>query len=178
MSANPDLAVQSVAAPVVKSVPSCGAGLFLRHAPWRPRARPTVALRGRRVGVVPRIIGEILIAVGALVWCVVAGFYVAKWFYAQREAAAELEHPVQCCFVGLAGVTALLIGIGATPHLKIAGMVFVLIGGAWVAAFSLWRTGRLWMGGRDHTATTPVLYLPSVAGGLRAGQRSCFPRVA
>jgi tellurite resistance protein len=45
-------------------------------------------------------------------------------------------------------------------------MVFVFLGGAWVAAFSLWRTGRLWMGGRDHSATTAVLYLPSVAGGF------------
>jgi tellurite resistance protein len=31
-------------------------------------------------------------------------------------------------------------------------------------AFALWRTGLLWRGERDHGATTPVLYLPLVAG--------------
>jgi tellurite resistance protein len=32
--------------------------------------------------------------------------------------------------------------------------------------FALWRTGLLWRGNRDHTATTPALYLPTVAGGF------------
>jgi tellurite resistance protein len=31
-------------------------------------------------------------------------------------------------------------------------------------AFAIWRTGGLWMGGRDPNHTTPVLYLPGVAG--------------
>jgi tellurite resistance protein len=115
---------------------------------------------------VPPMIGESLIAVGAVLWFVVAVFWASKWLYARREAAAELEHPIQCCFVGLAGVTALLISIGATPHVRVLGIVFAIVGGVWVVAFSLWRTGRLWMGGRDHSATTPVLYLPSVAGGF------------
>jgi tellurite resistance protein len=33
-------------------------------------------------------------------------------------------------------------------------------------AFAAWRTGGLWAGGRDALATTPVLYVPSVAGGF------------
>lgn len=117
---------------------------------------------------VPSAIGEGLIAFGALVWCAVAAFWAAKWLYARKDAADELEHPVQCCFVGLAGVTALLISIGAAPHLRVAAMLFAALGGVWVLGFALWRTGRLWMGGRDHGATTPVLYLPMVAGGFVA----------
>jgi tellurite resistance protein TehA-like permease len=30
--------------------------------------------------------------------------------------------------------------------------------------FAIWRTGGLWFDARDHTATTPVLYLPTAAG--------------
>jgi hypothetical protein len=30
--------------------------------------------------------------------------------------------------------------------------------------FGVYRTGQLWMGNRDPTTTTPVLYLPTVAG--------------
>jgi tellurite resistance protein len=133
MSANPELTVQSTNAPVVKpshrvapaSFFGMPLGILALGLLWRSAAEAWA--------VVPRTVGESLIAVGAPVWCVVAGFWVAKWFYARREAAAELEHPVQCCFVGLAGVTALLIGIGATPYLKIVGMVFGFLGGAWVA---------------------------------------------
>ena len=32
------------------------------------------------------------------------------------------------------------------------------------AFFGIWRTGLLWRGGRQHGVTTPVLYLPFVAG--------------
>jgi tellurite resistance protein len=31
-------------------------------------------------------------------------------------------------------------------------------------AFAAWRTGSLWQGGREPSSTTPVLYLPTVAG--------------
>lgn len=34
----------------------------------------------------------------------------------------------------------------------------------YAVGFGVWRTGGLWQGGREHTDTTPVLYLPTVAG--------------
>jgi tellurite resistance protein len=40
------------------------------------------------------------------------------------------------------------------------------MGAASTIAFGLWRTGLLWHGGRDAATTTPVLYLPMVAGGF------------
>ena len=36
-------------------------------------------------------------------------------------------------------------------------------------AFAVWRTGGLWNGGRDAGASTPVLYLPTVAGSFVTG---------
>jgi len=75
-----------------------------------------------------------------------------------------LNHPVQCCFIGLAGVATMLVAGAILPHarglgeaLAVAGMVFTLV-------FAVWRVGGLWQGGRDPATTTPILYLPSVAG--------------
>lgn len=110
-----------------------------------------------------------LLAAGAGLWCVIALLWGAKWLASRAAAARELEHPVQCCFVGLAGVGALLAAIGALPYLPPLAAGFGVVGGAWTAAFALWRTGRLWRGERDISATTPVLYLPAVGGGFVLG---------
>jgi tellurite resistance protein len=52
---------------------------------------------------VPVQIGEVLIWAGALRWAFLFMDYVAKWVWQRVAAEAEFEHPVQCCFVGLAG---------------------------------------------------------------------------
>jgi tellurite resistance protein len=42
--------------------------------------------------------------------------------------------------------------------------ILLIVGSIFTFGFAIWRTGGLWLGERDHTATTPVLYLPTVAG--------------
>jgi tellurite resistance protein len=90
--------------------------------------------------------------------------YAAKWVYAREEALRELEHPVQCCFVGLIGVATMLVGIAVLPYSRLAAQIAFAAGAFFTLAFAVWRTGILWRGGRDPGATTPVLYLPAVAG--------------
>jgi tellurite resistance protein len=92
------------------------------------------------------------------------GLYAAKWIYAREEALQELEHPIQCCFVGLIGVATMLISIAALPYSRLAAQIAFAVGASFTLAFAVWRTGILWRGGRDPGATTPVLYLPAVAG--------------
>jgi tellurite resistance protein len=102
--------------------------------------------------------------VAALVWAALIVLYVAKWFFARSEAAAELDHPIQCCFVGLIGVSTSLISLATQPYsAALAGALF-FTGALSTLAFALWRTGLLLRGERDASATTPVLYLPLVAG--------------
>jgi tellurite resistance protein len=109
-------------------------------------------------------VSETLMLVGALVWAALVVLYVAKWFFARSEASAELEHPVQCCFVGLIGVSTSLISLASRPYSSaLAGLLFAA-GALFTLAFALWRTGLLWRGERDPGETTPVLYLPLVAG--------------
>ena len=114
----------------------------------------------------PALVGEALMAIAALVWAVVLALFVLKWIFARAQALEEAEHPVQCCFIGLAGVATMLIGLAALPYSRSAAEVLIGAGAAFTVAFALWRTGALWHGGRDPGATTPVLYLPTVAGGF------------
>jgi len=112
----------------------------------------------------PSLVGEAVMLAGGIVWAVLVVLFAAKWLTAREEAVAEARHPVQCCFIGLAGVATMLVAIAVQPYAALVAIMFFMLGGAFTLGFALWRTGVLWQGGRDPTATTPVLYLPTVAG--------------
>jgi tellurite resistance protein len=115
---------------------------------------------------VPALVGEVLMALAAVVWALLLPLFILKWIFAREEAVAEAQHPVQCCFIGLAGVSTMLIAVAALPYSRAAAEILFGIGAAFTLAFAVWRTGLLWHGGRDPGTTTPVLYLPTVAGGF------------
>jgi tellurite resistance protein len=100
------------------------------------------------------------------VWALLLVLFILKWVFARNEALGEAHHPVQCCFIGLAGVATMLIALAALPYSRAVAATLFGVGAAFTLCFAVWRTGRLWQGGRAHTATTPVLYLPTVAGGF------------
>jgi tellurite resistance protein len=112
----------------------------------------------------PAWIGEAILAVTCVVWLILIVFYVAKWILAVEHAISEIHHPVQCCFVGLVGVATMLVAGAVLPYARIVADVLFVSGALFTAGFAVWRTGALWMGERDHAATTGVLYLPAVAG--------------
>ena len=114
----------------------------------------------------PAAVGEALMAIAAIIWAVVLVLFILKWIFAREQALDEAQHPVQCCFIGLAGVATMLIALAAIPYSRLVAQILFGAGAAFTLAFALWRTGLLWRGGRDHGATTPVLYLPTVAGGF------------
>jgi tellurite resistance protein len=112
----------------------------------------------------PAAPGEALSFLAVAVWLVVSILYGLKWLTARAEALAELEHAVQCCFIGLAGVATMLAGLALLPYSRLLTEILFAAGAIFTFVFALWRTGRLWQGGRDPATTTPVLYLPTVAG--------------
>ncbi|WP_211109838.1 dicarboxylate transporter/tellurite-resistance protein TehA [Azospirillum oleiclasticum] len=112
----------------------------------------------------PAIVGETLMLAGGGVWAILIVLFVAKWLVAADEARAEAGHPVQCCFIGLAGVATMLVAIAVHPYTPPVALALFTVGSAFTLGFALWRTGGLWQGGRDPAAATPVLYLPTVAG--------------
>jgi tellurite resistance protein len=119
-----------------------------------------------RVWGLPSAIGESLMLIAGAGWAFLVIGYAAKWLLAREEARAELEHPVQCCFVGLLGVATSLISLAGAPYAPGLAKVLFVAGGSFTLAFAVWRTGLLWRGGREPATTTPVLYLPLVAGGF------------
>jgi tellurite resistance protein len=112
----------------------------------------------------PEIVGELLMLLAALVWAVLVLLYTAKWIIRRDAAVKELSDPIQCCYIGLIGVTTLLIAGGVLPYSRFAAQIMLALGACFTGFFAVWRTGGLWQGGRDPGTTTAVLYLPLGAG--------------
>ncbi len=154
--------------------PSAGADQLLARLPRVPASFFGIVLglaglggawrEAHKAWGLPSQVGESLMLVATLVWAMLLLFYVGKWISARQQALAELDHPIQCCFVGLIGVATMLIALAALPYARPVAVVLVTLGTLFTVVFGLWRTGLLWRGGREHTTTTPVMYLPTVAG--------------
>lgn len=112
----------------------------------------------------PAFVGEAIYALTGAVWAVLVVLYALKAVLAPDKLAAEAAHPVQCCFIALAGVATMLVAGGLVPYSAEAATVLFGLGFLFTLGFAVWRTGGLWQGGRDHGTTTTVLYLPTVAG--------------
>jgi hypothetical protein len=80
----------------------------------------------------PALVGEALMALAAIVWALLVLLFVLKWSLARDEALGEAHHPVQCCFIGLAGVATMLIAFAALPYSRIAAEILFGLGAAFV----------------------------------------------
>lgn len=112
----------------------------------------------------PTWIGEAIMLIAFILWLGLCFSYAAKWIWRREEALAELNHPIQCCFIGLLPVSTALIALAVLPHARTAAIGLFIADAIGTLGFSVWRSGGLWRGNRDPSTTTPVLYLPSVAG--------------
>ncbi|PJR08767.1 dicarboxylate transporter/tellurite-resistance protein TehA [Sinorhizobium meliloti] len=112
----------------------------------------------------PEFIAEWIYVVAGAVWAVLVVLYILKAILAPAKLMEEAAHPVQCCFIGLAGVSTMLIAGGLVPHSQLGASIVFAIAFIFTLLFAVWRTGGLWKGERDHANTTAVLYLPTVAG--------------
>jgi tellurite resistance protein len=114
----------------------------------------------------PAWIGEAIMLLAIAIWLVLLLLYVSKWLWVREEALAEFEHPVLCCFIGLVPVSTALVALAIAPYSHAITVVLFVVGAIGQLSFGVYRSGRLWMGGRNPETTTPVLYLPTVAGGF------------
>jgi len=114
----------------------------------------------------PPAVGECLMLLAAVVWAWLLLGFIAKWLFARDAALAEVRDAVQCCFLGLAGVSTMLVALGALPYSRAIALALVLPGAVFTIGFAAWRTGTLWSSERNDSATTAVMYIPSVAGGF------------
>jgi tellurite resistance protein len=117
---------------------------------------------------VPVAVSEVLIWGGATLWLFLLLTYLGKWLFRRADAMAELQHTIQSCFIGLAGVVSLLVAIGLSTEQRSLSLGLFGFGIAWILVFAVYQTGRLWMGGCEQETLTPVLYLPIVASAFVA----------
>ncbi|OED00935.1 dicarboxylate transporter/tellurite-resistance protein TehA [Rhizobium sp. YK2] len=110
------------------------------------------------------IAGQAIFVFAIIIWALLLVGYLSKWVYLRDKALQEIEHPVQCCFVGLIGVSTMLVGGLSLTYSATAAQLLFWLGALWTVAFAVWRTGGLWAGGREPATTTAVLCLPTVAG--------------
>lgn len=113
---------------------------------------------------VPYWVSGTLIWSGATFWVFLLIAYLGKWLLSRAAAKAELEDPVQSCYIGLAGVVSLLASTGLSTEHRTLSLGLFGFGIAWTLVFAIYQTGRLWMGERKPETDTPILYLPIVAG--------------
>ena len=111
----------------------------------------------------PPAVGEALMTVAAIVWLALIAGFSTKWIRRPEEARAEIAHPVQCCFVSLVQISTMLMAAVLLPYSRASAVTVFVVGAVATLLFGVWRHGGLWKGNRDIKATTPVLYLPTVA---------------
>jgi tellurite resistance protein TehA-like permease len=57
----------------------------------------------------PAMVGEALMALATMIWALLLLLFILRWILARDESLGEAHHPVQWCFIGLAGVSAIAI---------------------------------------------------------------------
>jgi tellurite resistance protein len=116
----------------------------------------------------PAAIGETLALTAFAIWLVLVTLYGLKWLFHPDDARAEFDHPVQALLVALIPVATLIASMAVAPHVPALGWWLFAAGAAGVPLYAAWSIGGLWQGGREPAATTPILYMPTVGGGLVA----------
>ena len=140
--------------PIPLSYFSTTIGLFALGLSWR---------YGAAAGLMPAWPGEGLLAAAFAVWLVLVAAYVCKILAYRDEFLGDLTDLVQCCFLSAIPITTILAGIAGLPYAAGAARVLVYAGIAGQLAFAMYRAAGLWRGLHNLAATTPVIYLPTVA---------------
>jgi len=109
-------------------------------------------------------IDDVLFALTSVVWALLVVGFFYKWFAHKSLAIAEVEHPVQCCFIGLLPVSTLLVATWFFEWYPVVGTSLIFLCAFGQLGFSVTRFGGMLRGGRKSNDITPVMYLPSVAG--------------
>ena len=118
---------------------------------------------GASVGLLPALPGEVLLLCSAAIWVFLTGAYFSKWLRFTRQASAELHNMIQCCFISLLPISTILMGVSLLPYQRTGAWVFLLAGIGGQLVFAAYRSAGLWRGTHDAAATTPIIYLPTVA---------------
>lgn len=110
-------------------------------------------------------IGEGLVAVATLIWLSLAFAFVYRLLRYPSLVVAEMRHPLTGSFVSLFPATTMLVSIGlaAYSQTRLLADILFFVGACVQLCYAAWQSAGLWRGEHPAEATTPGLYLPTVA---------------
>lgn len=108
-------------------------------------------------------VGEGLVALASGVWLLLVCAFLTRLACYPHSVIAEIHHPMMSSFVSLFPATTLLVAIGVAPYLRPVAVVMFSFGVVAQLGYAAWQSAGLWRGTHPQDATTPGLYLPTVA---------------
>lgn len=112
---------------------------------------------------VSRAVGDGLVALAAVIWALLALAFILRALRFPWSVLQEARHPIAGSFVSLFPATTMLVAIGFVPWLRPLSLVLFAIGVVLQLGYAAWQSAGLWRGKHPAEATTPGLYLPTVA---------------
>lgn len=107
--------------------------------------------------------GEILVTLAMVIWFLLTVAFITRAVRFPRSVLAEMRHPVMSSFVSLFPATTMLVAIGFVPWYRPLALVLFAVGVVVQLSYAAWQSAGLWRGKHPEEATTPGLYLPTVA---------------
>lgn len=107
--------------------------------------------------------GEILVTLAVVIWFLLSVAYFSRALRFPQSVLAEMRHPVMSSFVSLFPATTLLVAIGFVPWYRPLSLGLFGFGVVVQLGYAAWQSAGLWRGKHPQEATTPGLYLPTVA---------------
>ena len=107
--------------------------------------------------------GEILVTLAMVIWGLLTVAFITRAVRFPRSVLAEMRHPVMSSFVSLFPATTMLVAIGFVPWYRPLALGLFSVGVVVQLGYAAWQSAGLWRGKHPEEATTPGLYLPTVA---------------
>ena len=124
---------------------------------------------GAHAVALPAMVGETLLGLATVIWVIFIVAYSVKWLRFRHQAKEELQNLIQCCFISLIPITTILIGLAALPYGFSLSVGLITLGIIGQLVFAAYRAAGLWRGIHKAEATTPIMYLPTVATNFVSG---------
>lgn len=108
-------------------------------------------------------VGDSLVLVAMAIWIFLTIALLTRLIRFPYSIINEMYQPVSSNFFSLFPATTLLVSIGLAPWHRSLALVLFAIGVTLQLAYSTWLSAGSWRGRYPQEATTPGLYLPTVA---------------
>ncbi|WP_426448920.1 dicarboxylate transporter/tellurite-resistance protein TehA [Siccibacter colletis] len=108
-------------------------------------------------------IGDGFVLLAMLIWSLLTAAFITRAVRRPQSVLSELRHPVQSSFISLFPATTLLVAMGFVPWCRLLALVLFGLGVTLQLGYAAWQSAGLWRGSHPAEATTPGLYLPTVA---------------